>query len=64
METETPNTTTPVIRMGSAFCGGKVVGIQHSGVLTIKGEFTRFYPKEEVEQALARKRDKNESVAR
>lgn len=64
METETLNTTTPVIRMGSAFCGGQVVGIQHSGVLTIKGGFTRFYPKEEVEQALARKRDKNEGVAR
>jgi hypothetical protein len=64
MTTETSNTVTPVIRMGSEFGGGKVVGIQSRGVLTIKGDFTRFYPKEEVEQALARKRDKNESVAR
>ena len=64
MTTETVNTPAPDIQMGSEFCGGKVVGIQHSGVLTIKGKFTRFYLKEEVEQALTRKRDKHESVAR
>lgn len=52
--TTAPNNST-ILKIGSQFDGGKVTGIFTTGVKTIKGSFTRFYEKAEVEAKLQSK---------
>lgn len=43
-----------VLRIGGEFDGGVVVAINREGVLTRKGEYTRFYTIRSVEVILSR----------
>jgi hypothetical protein len=49
------NSTKKILALGGEFNGGKVTGIVKTGVMTIKGTYTRFYPKETVEAELKKK---------
>jgi hypothetical protein len=53
------NTTqnTALVSLGGTLAGGKVVGIFKTGVMTLKGTYTRFYPLAEAEALLAKKQD-------
>lgn len=42
-----------ILRIGGEFDGGKIIGINRHGVLTVKGEYTRFYPQGSVETILS-----------
>jgi hypothetical protein len=41
-----------LLRVGGEFNGGTIIGIFRDGVLTRKGEYTRFYPQQSVERIL------------
>ena len=55
MTTASDNATKKVISIGGDFNGGKVTAIFAGGVMVIKGTYTRFYPKADVEAELKRK---------
>ena len=55
MTTASDNSTKKVLSIGADFNGGKVTAIFANGVKVIKGTYTRFYLKDEVEAALKRK---------
>lgn len=42
-----------ILRIGGEFDGGKIVGIFRDGVMTRKGEYTRFYTQGSVETMLS-----------
>lgn len=41
-----------ILRIGGEFDGGTIIGIFMDGVLTRRGEYTRFYPQKSVETML------------
>lgn len=43
-----------LVKIGTQFKGGKVVGIFKAGVVTINGTFQRFHPKETVDKELVK----------
>lgn len=46
---------TQILKVGSQFGGGVVKAVFKSGIMTMKGSYTRFYPKAEVEKELQKK---------
>jgi|LakMenEpi03Aug12_release.lakeMendotaPanAssembly.Ray.scaffolds.fasta_scaffold874406_2 hypothetical protein len=51
-----------ILRIGGEFDGGKIVGINRHGVLTVRGEYMRFYPQTSVETMLSWKQQGQDTV--